>query len=183
MSNLSFREANESDSEAQLQYFENSTDEFLRGLGVDPKVIRSKPRPNSDRLKANLKLPNAERSHYSLAMENDGQVFGIVHFHNHEFGKLGELHVHIFNLENRHRGYASKLFSEVVPHIYDIYRPEILFCTPSASNIPINKFLQKQGLEIVSSYTTPAAGILLERLANRYEMSPEFIEGLRKRSK
>ena len=175
MKKVEIREITKADLIKQDEYFVNSPDSYLINLGVDPEAIKAMPALDYQKYLSQQSLPPNERTSYALALYVNDAVVGMAHTRIHEFGKLGELHWHLFDPESRRQGFASQVFREVLKRFFDLFKYEIIFCTPNASNEPVNAFMRKQGLEVKSSYITPAAGILLERTCNRYEITPEFL--------
>jgi [ribosomal protein S5]-alanine N-acetyltransferase len=178
-SGITVRDAVGDDFVQQLNYFQNSTNEYFLDLGTDPKAVRAMPPVNFDDLEKRSMLPPQERPAHTLAIELDGRLIGMVGIRGIKFGETAEIHAHIFDIKDRHRGYIARAFQKILERIFELFELRLIVCEPTTTNLPVNAFLQKLGLEIKSTYVTPAGGILRERTANRYEITHEFFEKLR----
>lgn len=167
------RDFAEKDIKAQDAYFNNATDEYLLSLGVDPSKIRNRP-PSNERMIATLNTPVKSRTVHTYAVDIDGKIAGISTVKKIKFGESAEMHGHLFDLENRQKGIASGLFKEIIKKVFETFDVKLLIFEPNAVNVAPNALLQKMGLKVIATYKTPAEGILLERTANRYEMTRDW---------
>lgn len=171
---ITIRDFIEEDMIAQDEYFKKASDEFLFKMGVNAAAIRNVAPPS--RVRPILATPVKERSIHVFTIEINGICSGVFVIKKIQFGKQADLHMHIFNIDNRRKGYGSKIFWTVVAKVFDVFDVKIIICEPSATNPAPNALLQKLGLKVVAQVVTPADGILIEHLANRYEITRDFFE-------
>jgi RimJ/RimL family protein N-acetyltransferase len=175
------REYTEQDIIIQDRYFDTATDEYLYNLGVDPSKIRNQPPTDVERIRKLLATPIKERTAQNYVVERQGTVIGIAVIKKIKYGEHADLHAHIFDIGDRHRGIATRVFFEVLKKAFEVFELKILVCEPTSTNLPPNAFLQKMGVPMIRSYPTAAEGILRARIANRYEITREYFESLKQR--
>lgn len=179
-SEITIRDFTENDVIAQDEYFKNASDEFLYNMGVEVSVARNLP--PSSRAKQILSLPVKERSLHTYAVDLNNNLVGVCVVKKIQLGKSADMHAHIFNLEHRHRGYATRIFLQILENIFQTFEVKVLICEPCVTNLAPNAFLEKMGFRPVAQVLTPAGGVLREHLANRYEIKKEFFDELKSRS-
>ncbi len=171
---ITIRDFTEADIIAQDKYLGQASDEYLINMGVEPSAVRNMS--SSSRVHPLLATPVKDRQIHIFSVDVDDRLVGISVLKKIQFGESAEVHVHIFNLENRHQGYATQIFWKMLKKMFVTFDFKILICEPCVSNLAPNAFLQKMGLKIISKVITPAGGILREHEANRYEITKEFYE-------
>lgn len=174
MPKLTVRDFNEKDCVAQDAYFNGATDAFLTRMGVDPSKIRGVDPADPGRYRKILETPIRERTVHQFAVDLDNKILGAVTLKQILFGDSCEFHGHIYDADLRGLRYGTQVFVDVVDRAFQLYHLKKIVCEPSVGNAGPNKLLQSVGLEVIATYDTPAAGILLARTANRYEIERDW---------
>lgn len=171
---LEIRDFTQNDIVAQDRYLSESSDEYLYNMGVDPSTVWALP--SSDRVQSILATPVQDRSAHTYSIVLNDETIGVFVVKKIQFGKIAELHLHIFEARNRQRGFTSLAFWKMLPKVFETFKIEVLLCQPCETNLGPNAFLQKLGLKVLATFTVPAEGILREHQANRYEITRAFYE-------
>jgi hypothetical protein len=61
--------------------------------------------------------------------------------------KIGAMHLHMWNAENRGKGYGAKLFCMSALQFYEIFKFKLMLCEPKATNPAPNSMLTKIGFK------------------------------------
>jgi RimJ/RimL family protein N-acetyltransferase len=171
---ITIRDFTEDDIVAEDEYFRKASDEFIYNMGVDVSAARNFP--PSSRVQPLLAMPVKERPLHCFAVQVEYKFIGLCIIKKIKIGIQAEIHAHIFNLEDRHKGYAQKIFWQMIEKVFETFDAKVLICEPSATNLAPNAFLQKMGLKVIAQVTNPAEGILREHLANRYEITNDIFQ-------
>lgn len=81
-------------------YWLNSSDEHLIGMGVDLSKVPSRESLTT-MLKEQLKLPLDKRSSFALLWYLEGQAIGHCNVNQIQFGEQAHMHLHIWSQEQR----------------------------------------------------------------------------------
>lgn len=153
-------------------YFIKSDDDYLMGMGADPKKLPGRPEW-TDRLKIEYSLIRHERSYFYVIWEVDGRAIGHCNINKIEFGDHAFLHLHIWEPKFRKLGIGSQMLKRALPLLFEHSKLDTIYCEPMADNVGPNATLTKLGFEFIKQYTTVPGWINLEQTVNRYKLSKE----------
>ena len=171
---LSVREAQEKDIQLIATYWFDAEPEYLKDLGVDTTKMPTYEQFCS-MLGAQLLLPYEEKRAYALIWEADGEAIGHSNLNPVTYGEEAFMHIHIWNKENRQKGYGFDLIKMSLPLYFKNFNLKNLNCEPYALNPAPNKMLQKLGFDFVKEYVTTPGSITFEQPVKRWEMSKDKI--------
>lgn len=172
--NISVREITENDIELIVDYFINSSVEFLIGMGADKSKLPKK----SDwikKLKSEFKKPYREKEFYYIIWLIDGLAIGHTNINKIEFGKFATMHLHLWEPIKRKSGLGTELIKMSIPYYFENFKLKKLICEPYAENIAPNKTLPKLGFEFKRAYETTPGYINFRQTVNRYELTKEHL--------
>src|ERR1035437_1410274 len=134
-------------------YFHNSTPEHLEILGVDPTRLPS-PETWRDRYLREYALPIQQRTALAVIWLSDDRPIGFSTSDKFVYGDRANMHLHIVNPENRHRGAGVECVRRSAEIYFERLKLRNLFCEPNAFNIAPNRTIQKAGFKYVKTYMT-----------------------------
>lgn len=156
--------------ERVVDYFLNSDVFFLNGMGVDPKLLPSR----ESWLKAlheNHKKPMEERNIFYVIWYRDGHAIGHSNINKIIFGKEAYMHLHMWQSDTRKRGLGLQLVQQSIPHYFQNFKLQELWCEPYALNAAPNSTLKKIGFEFIKKYDTTPGAISFRQPVNRWRLS------------
>jgi RimJ/RimL family protein N-acetyltransferase len=103
----------------------------------------------------------------------DRKAIGFSSLKNIQFGKRGEMHLHIWDQVNRGKGIGSTLFCLSALDCYKRFELQEIVCEPSAKNPMPNRMLQKVGFPLLSSRIGRGSDIAAEQEMNTYGISAD----------
>lgn len=168
----STREMTPTDAERVVDYFSNSDEGYLKGMGAE----KSKLPPREDwvaAIQAELDKPFEEKQLYYVIWEVEGEAIGHSNINNFTFGKEAFMHLHIWQKENRRFGNGLQLIKQTIPKYFKNFQLERLRCEPFAGNPAPVKLLEQAGFEFVEIYETTPSIICFPQEVRRFEMSKE----------
>ena len=169
---LSVRELHTSDILLIADYWINSPDEHLVGMGVDLKKVP--PREAFiEMLENQLSLPIEKRNAYAIIWEFNGIPIGHCNTNPTEYGEQANMHLHIWSDENRRNKIGSELLKMTIPLFFKNLSLKRLYCEPYALNPAPNKTLEKLGFTFVKEYTTIPGGINFEQPVKQWVLKSE----------
>jgi RimJ/RimL family protein N-acetyltransferase len=134
----------------RVDYFLQSSDEYLSQLGVDRELM-----PDREEWVAyyeeDFARPLAERESYHLGWELDGRLIGFGSTDNIEFGEQAYMHLHIAEEPLRRQGLGTEFVRLSVDEYFRVLQLKRLFCQPNAYNVAPNRALQRAGFRYVLS--------------------------------
>lgn len=166
------REMTPLDAERVVDYFSNSDEAYLKGMGAE----KSKLPPREDwivAIQAELDKPYKEKSLYYVIWEVDGEAIGHSNINNISFGQEAFMHLHIWKKENRRFGNGLDLVRLSIPKYFELFQLETLRCEPFAGNPAPVRLLEHVGFEFVEIYETTPSIICLPQEVRKFEMSRE----------
>jgi len=164
------RECEASDVPLIVGYFHDAEADFLRLLGADPAKLP--PRQQwVDALCEDLERPPERTERYYLVWEVDGVAVGHSNLSDIEFGKVANMHLHIWDPIRRRRGSGQELVRRSVDRYFDVFRLETLLCEPHAANPAPNRTLPKLGFEFVERYFGIPGSINVPQDVNRWRLT------------
>lgn len=173
--NLTIREATGSDVKLITDYWFNSTEEHLVGMGVDvPKMM---PRPDMEAmLKNQFALPLKERNSYCLIWQVDGQPIGHCNTNPTRFGEEAKMHLHIWKPELRQKGIGTEMLRKTMRKMFEALNLKRIICEPYAFNPSPNKAVEKIGFKLDKQYVTTPGGHSFEQKVNRWVLRPSDLK-------
>jgi RimJ/RimL family protein N-acetyltransferase len=169
---LSVREIQHKDIDLICNYWLNSGDEYLLGMGVDRKKMPSRE-TFSTMLKEQLNLPIQSKNAYCIIWEYEGNPIGHSNTNPTRFGEEATMHLHLWNNETRGKGNGTQLLRMTLKLYFDNLKLKKLYCEPYALNAAPNKALEKAGFKFVKEYTTIPGFLNFEQPVKRWEMTRE----------
>lgn len=169
---LSVREIQHKDIDLICNYWLDSGEEYLSGMGVDKKKMPSRD-TFATMLKEQLKLPLQSKNAYCMIWENDGKAVGHSNTNPTKYGEQATMHLHLWNSENRKKGMGLQFLRMTLKSYFDNLKLKKLYCEPYALNPAPNKTLEKAGFTFIREYTTIPGFINFEQPVKRWEMSRE----------
>ena len=174
--NCSVREMVENDIELVVDYFINSSAEFLKGMGADKSKL---PKRNVwiNNIKAELDKPYKDKNLYYMIWLLDGQPVGHSNINHVTYGKTATMHLHLWKSKKRKSGLGIQFVKKSIPYYFKNFQLETLNCEPYAENPAPNKILPKLGFTYNRSYLTTPGTICFPQMVNKYQLTKgEFIK-------
>lgn len=172
MNALGVREMTLEDVEPLVNYWFESTDEHLIGMGVDIKKLPSR-KDLFQNIRHQIKLPYTEKKSYALIWTQKGRSVGHSNVNPVDFGNSGKMHLHLWQSNNRQKGIGTTLVRKSLRFFFNKLELKVLYCEPYALNPAPNKTLEKVGFEFVKKYITIPGAINFEQEVNRWRMTKE----------
>jgi RimJ/RimL family protein N-acetyltransferase len=150
------------------RYLFDSPKDFLETIGFDTKKLGDRAiwleglkarRATMDRSKVT-----------SIVAELSGQPIAIVPLDLRYPSKGPLLHFHIFEPGLRGQGLGQLIFMAAVESYHKLYGYERFLIEPKATNVPMNKLMQKLGFRHLQDYVIAAGPVTQEFLASQYEI-------------
>ncbi|MGB0869653.1 MAG: GNAT family N-acetyltransferase [Flavobacteriales bacterium] len=164
---LSVRLLEKEDIPKISQYWLQSSDEHLIGMGVDLKK-----RPNEEELKTMLKnqleLPLKEKKALATIWELEGKPIGHCNVNKIIFGEEAYIHLHIWDKKHRKSGLGAVLFKASVELFLKELQLKRIVCEPYADNPAPNNLLKRASFQFVKTYSTIPGTINFEQMVNRW---------------
>lgn len=168
--NLSVREMQATDIDNLVQYWLGSDHDYLEGMGVDvQKLFTSEQITNM--LLNQLALPYDQKNAYCIIWEMDGEPIGHCNTNPSQFGKEANMHLHLWNAENRKKGLGLSLLQKTIPYFFKNLQLKQLICEPYALNPAPHKTLEKLGFQFEKEYITVPGSINFEQPVKRWVLS------------
>ena len=147
--NRTIRHATSSDIHSVVKYFAESDDDFLYGMGIDPKKNYDVAKW-TEILIASIEKPFSEKEFFYLLWELDGIGIGHSNINRLEYGVEAYMHLHVWDSEDRRKGHGKHFVKLCVPEFIKLFKLKKLYCEPNANNPGPNKTLEKAGFRYVS---------------------------------
>lgn len=167
---LEVREIKETDIASIIGYFLNAEVDFLRGMGVDQTKLPTKD-VWAELILSEYHKPLQEKQFYYLIWEVDGMAVGHSNINKIEFGQSGYMHLHLWDSRSRKQGIGTDLIKLSIPHYFEKFELQSLFCEPYAHNPGPNKVLGKTGFYLNKTYDTTPGWINFHQTVNSYELT------------
>ena len=167
---LSVREIQKKDIDPIIQYWMNADNAFLTRMGVD---IGKMPGRDEWRqmLLEQLSQPPEEKKSYCIIWLVDNKAVGHSNVNKILFGEEAYMHLHIWNAEDRKKGYGATFIKMTLPWFFENLKLKKIYCEPYALNPAPNKTLEKAGFEFVREYITIPGWLNFEQPVNLWEIS------------
>lgn len=109
---------------------------------------------------------------YSMWIVN-GATVGFASLKNIRFGVRGEMHLHLWDANQRGKGIGGRLFCMSAMDFFERFRVSEIVCEPSANNPHPNRMLQKVGFPLKGSRVGRSSDISKEMLLNTYAITKD----------
>jgi RimJ/RimL family protein N-acetyltransferase len=166
---LVVREMRPSEVGLRIDYFHDSSDEYLTMLGVDRQALPSRAAWRSD-YAADCALPVDKRTGVALMWELDGGIVGFSSADRIVFGEEAYMHLHIISPQLRHMGFGVKFVKESARFYFRMLHLDRLYCEPNAFNTAPNRTLQSAGFRYQFTHEARPGPINFRQTTTRWMM-------------
>ncbi|MDX1417557.1 MAG: GNAT family protein [Candidatus Promineifilaceae bacterium] len=170
MNNRRVRDIQVHEFDLVIDYFLNSDEDHLRGMGVEPARL-----PDRDQwrqaLLADCGRPLEKRQNYYVIWELNGKPVGHSNINEIFFGLHASMHLHLWQPETRHSGNGTFFLRQSITRYFETFQLQNLFCEPYAHNPAPNRTLAKVGFELIKTYETQPGWICFHQEVNRWRMT------------
>ena len=164
---ITVREMTLSETELVIDYFFNSTREYLDMMGVDPTRF-TPPEEWRKGFKHELPLLPEERRVFLVSWLTDDEFIGFSTCDTIKFGEQANMHLHVTNPHLRQKGIGSECVKRTVDVYFDRLKLKRLFCEPHAFNTAPNRALQKAWFKYLKTYMTVPQRFNYRQAVNRW---------------
>ena len=170
--NLIIEEAKPTDFPDIVDYFLNSSDEFLIGMGVD---VNKLPKKESwvKKLSDDYNKTLENRQFFYVLWKHGNHVIGHSNLSDIKYGKEAKMHLHIWDVEKRANGIGVQFLKQTLPLYFDKFQLKKLICEPMASNSAPKKALIKTGFKHIRNHLSIPGWINFPQEIARYELTIE----------
>ena len=167
---LSVREMNSDDAHFIVDYFVNSSDDILRGMGADPEKL---PERSSwiELLNTELDKPLENKDFYYIIWELNNRAVGHSNINNIRFNDSATMHLHLWEQSLHKEGYGQQFLKMTIPYFFKNFKLKTLACEPYAENPAPNHVLMKLGFDFIGPISKTPGWINFYQTVNRYELS------------
>jgi RimJ/RimL family protein N-acetyltransferase len=161
----SIREMTKADINLIIDYFLDSSPEFLTGMGVDINRLPAK-KEWSQIISDDFEQPvESKKLFYVIWQMNDIPV-GHSNINDIIFGKEAYMHLHLWHSGNRNRGDGSYFIKRSLVYYFKKFRLQKIFCQPYALNPAPNRILPNAGFELITKYETIPGWLNFKQFVN-----------------
>src|SRR5687768_4121875 len=125
-----------------VDYFLQSSSEFLMGMGIDPQRMTVKE-VWLEAVWADHHRPNEQKDRIYVAWIYDGTLVGHSSINKMIWGKEASIHLHLWRAELRQKGIGTRFFGLSANYFLTNFGFEKLYCEPYAENPAPNRSLAK----------------------------------------
>lgn len=175
--NLSVRTMQQADIALMVDYFHNSSEAFLKGMGAD----KSKFPNRADWIKLieeDWQKKKPDKAFFYMIWELDGQAIGHNNINKITYGKEASMHLHIWQPVKRQKNLGLQLLKLSIPYFFKEFELDYLLCEPYALNVAPNRTLKKLGFEFIQTYETKPGWINFYQAVNQYKLTKEQLSKL-----
>jgi len=176
---LSVREMQEEDIDRIISYWMNAAPAFLAGMGVDLAKIPPEEQWRK-MLLDQIHQTMAEKQSYCIIWLVDSKPVGHSNVNKIIFGEEAYMHLHMWQSPLRKKGYGAELVRKTLPFFFNRLQLRKIYCEPYALNLAPNKTLERVGFSFLKTYLTTPGWLNFEQEVNRWELTREKFEELRK---
>ncbi len=174
---LTAREITTSDIPFIADYWLGASDKYLVSMGADPSKMPSREDWYSS-LQRQIKTPYSEESSFGTIWLENEKAFGHCNINLIEFRNQAHMHLHVWNVENRRKGFGKQLVVESLKLFFEKFKLEKIVCEPYSENIAPHKTLEKIGFKFIKEYITIPGSINFEQSVKRWEITRERFKEL-----
>jgi len=169
---LSVRPLLHSDIPLFLNYWFDSDESFLTGMGLDVSKLPSREQ-FAAMLEKLLATPIEQRMSYAIVWLKDGKPIGHSNTNPITFGEEAKMHLHIWNADERKSGMGTAFVKLTLPYFFNDLQLTTLWCEPYALNPAPSKTLEKVGFELVKEYVTTPGLFNFEQPVKQWRMTKD----------
>lgn len=173
MVTLSIRPLVEADIPSLVNYWFGHSDENLIRMGVDKSKLVSRTKFHES-LKLICHLPSEETSSCCMIWLVNNEPVGHNALKDIVKNEIANIHLHMWNSENRKKGYGAKLFCMATLEFFKKFNLKTILCEPSFLNPAPNQMLNKIGFKKWKTYSGATSDLSLIGKLNSYIISPEI---------
>jgi RimJ/RimL family protein N-acetyltransferase len=152
-----------------IDYFHQSSPEFLNSLGVDPAKL-----PDPARWRAHyaheFSLPVEQRQSLLVLWELGGEPIGFSTADKIRIGDEAYMHLHITRPDKRRAGMGTALVRQTARIYFDTLGIKRLFCEPYALNDAPNRTLKRAGFRFVKTHETVPGPLNFHQAVTRWSL-------------
>lgn len=167
---LTVREWKEDDIGSIVDYFLESSPDFLKAMGADYSKL-----PKREEWIASLidqfQKPVTQQKYYYIIWMVDQIPIGHSNINYILYGESALMHLHVWDLKHRQKGMGLTFLRQSIPYYFEKFKLKQLNCEPYAFNPAPNKTLRKLGFEFIRQYETKPGPINVLQMVNRYELT------------
>jgi len=175
---LSVRNIEERDISHLLNYWYSCDADYLKTLGADINKLPSREDFGKMLLKQ-ISAPFEDKKAYATIWLIDDVPKGHCNTNMIHFEKEANMHLHLWEPMDRHKGIALSLAKESMKLFFENLNLKKLICEPYALNPAPNKFLPKLGYTFIKKYETIPGSINFQQEVNRYEITKETFQKIK----
>jgi RimJ/RimL family protein N-acetyltransferase len=139
------------DINALADYWLNSSDEHLIGMGVDLSKL-----PNRENLismlNSQLNTPIEQKKSFALIWLLNGKAIGHCNVNQIEYNKQAFMHLHLWEQETSQKGLGIQIIKLTIPILFEALKLQHLFCEPYDLNPAPNKTLERIGFTFIKEH-------------------------------
>lgn len=169
---LSVRELQPQDIEKITNYWLNASPDYLQAMGVDTAKMPTRPQWLS-MIAEQLTQDYPDKKSYCLIWEVNGKPIGHSNTNKIIFGHEAYMHLHIWDKENRKKGYGLAFVKMTIPYFFKHLKIKTLYCEPYALNPSPNKTLEKAGFTLLKKVTCIPGWLNFEQEVNVWGMEKD----------
>ena len=152
-----------------VDYFTQSPETFLRGMGIDPAKVPSREDWLAE-VWADHHKPGPEKDRIYLAWIYEGELAGHSSINKIRWGEDASIHLHLWKPELRRIGIGAEFFRRSVNLFFREPGFKKIYCEPYAENPAPNKVLSRLGFTLIKTYRTVPGSTCFEQNVNRWEL-------------
>ena len=164
---LTAREMTVAETDLVIDYFHNSTPEYLETLGVDPSRMPSRESWR-ERLAHEFARPVEQRAAIVVIWLSDDRPIGFSSSDKIVYGEQANMHLHVTDPERRKQGVGAERVRRSVDIYFERLKLKRLFCEPNAFNVAPNRTLQKAGFKYLKTHMTVPGPLNFHQAVTRW---------------
>jgi RimJ/RimL family protein N-acetyltransferase len=158
-----------------ISYWFDLLPEEVARLGVAKERLPSRNQMRAD-LETMPATPAGNARSFILAWCIDGKAIGHSSLKEIVYGQSANMHLHMWDVEARGKGFGPDLFCMSAVEFYDRFKLKEIFCEPKSDNPSPNRMLQRIGFPLLEQRTGAASEISAVSTLNRYLIQREIAE-------
>jgi RimJ/RimL family protein N-acetyltransferase len=166
---LVVREMQPAEVGLRIDYFHDSSDDYLTMLGVDRASLPSRAAWRSD-YADDFALPVEKRGGVALIWELDGDIVGFSSADRIVFGEEAYMHLHIISPQLRQKGFGVEFVKESALYYFRTLQLDRLYCEPNAFNTAPNRTVQRAGFRYQFTHEARPGPINFRQSTTRWVM-------------
>jgi hypothetical protein len=168
----SVREMTMTDVNLIIDYFLESSPEFLRGMGVDINKFPGK-KVWSKIILDDFEQPVEHKTLYYVIWQINDIPVGHSHINNIIFGEEAYMHLHLWHSDSRKKGDGSYFIKKSLVYYFQKFKLQKLFCQPYALNPAPNKTLHNAGFKFIKKYETIPGWLNFKQFVNLWVLDSD----------